>query len=61
MTDRYGKTRIHKIRAAQNALREAIRAEGTPAIQDAWDRLEPWLDMPTDQPMTRPGNVEHDT
>lgn len=61
VTDRYGKTRIHKIRAAQNDLREAIRAEGTPSIQDAWDRLEPWLDMPAAQPMTSPGNVEHDT
>ena len=46
MTDRYGNTRIVKIRAAQNALREAIRAEGTPRIQDAWDRLEPWIDAP---------------
>ena len=44
MTDRYGKTRMGTIRAAVNALRASIRAEGTPAIQDAWDRMEPWID-----------------
>lgn len=44
--DRYGKTRMGKIRAAVENLRKAIRAEGTPAVQDAWDRLEPWIDAP---------------
>lgn len=46
MTERYGKTRLSKIRKAVNELRAAIRAQGTPDIQDAWDRLEPWLDAP---------------
>jgi hypothetical protein len=32
------------IRAAVNELRAAIRAEGTPTVQDAWDRMEPWID-----------------
>lgn len=47
MTDdpaRYGKTRVAKILAAFNELRDACRAEGTPRIQDAFDRYEPWAD-----------------
>lgn len=44
MTTHYGLARITKLRAAVSALRSAIRAEGTPAIQDAWDRVEPWVD-----------------
>lgn len=43
---RYGAVKITKIIAARNALREAIRAEGTPRIQEAWDRLEQWIDSP---------------
>lgn len=43
MTDRYGQTRVVEIRAAIDDLRKACRNEGTPAVQDAWDRLEPWL------------------
>lgn len=48
MTDapRYGATKITKIISARNELREAIRAEGTPRIQEAWDRLEQWIDAP---------------
>lgn len=26
-------------------LRRAIRAEGTPAVQDAWDKLEPHVSI----------------
>ena len=45
MTDEtYGHTKIAKLRAAVNGLRAAIRSEGTPAIQDAWNRAEPWID-----------------
>ena len=46
MTDkqRHGNVRISKVIAAESELREAIRNEGTPRIQDAWDRCEPWLD-----------------
>lgn len=40
----YGRTKLSKLRAAVNDLRTAIRAEGTPAVQDAWDRAEPWID-----------------
>lgn len=45
MTERYGQTRISKIYAAFNELRRVIRKEGTPDIQDAWDRVEPCLDI----------------
>lgn len=52
-TDRYGSVRIYKIRQAQADLRRAIRREGTPAVQEAWDRLEPWIDAPVwrDEPV----------
>ena len=46
MSDRYGRVKISKIIAARNELRRLIQAEGTPAIQDAWDRLEQWIDSP---------------
>lgn len=44
MTERYGNTKITKLRKAVEDLRQAIRKKGTPAIQDAWDRAEPWID-----------------
>lgn len=44
MTNRYGMTKFITIRKRVNALRRAIRSEGTPAIQNAWDRLEPFVD-----------------
>ena len=44
MAERYGKTRIVKLRQATNELRAAIAAEGTPRIQAAWDRAEQWVD-----------------
>lgn len=44
MKPRYGNVRIVKLRAAVNTLRKAIQKEGTPDIQDAWDRCEPWVD-----------------
>lgn len=42
--DRFGNRRVPRMLADINALRQAIRAEGTPAIQDAWDRVEPHID-----------------
>ena len=42
--DRYGRTNIAKIRAAVNALRDAIRSGDPEAIEAAWDRCEPWVD-----------------
>lgn len=44
IVERYGNTKIVKLRRAVDDLRQAIRNEGTPAIQDAWDRAEPWVD-----------------
>ena len=44
MSERYGDVRVSKIIAAFNELREACRAEGTPRIQEALDRYEPWAD-----------------
>lgn len=43
--DRYGNRRISKMYAEIEALRQAIRAEGTPAIQDAWDKVEQHIDF----------------
>jgi hypothetical protein len=39
----YGKARIVTLRKAVDELRQACRQEGTPRIQDAIDRAEPWI------------------
>lgn len=44
MSDRYGKRLIVTLYAQINDLRRAIRAEGTPRIQDAWDKVEEHID-----------------
>jgi len=44
MTDRYGKRNIPKMIRQIDELRRAIRSEGTPAIQDAWDKVEEHID-----------------
>lgn len=41
---RYGRRNVPKMIAQIEALRRAIRAEGTPAIQDAWDKVEEHID-----------------
>lgn len=41
---RYGRRDVPKMIAQIDALRKAIRAEGTPAIQDAWDAVEEHID-----------------
>jgi hypothetical protein len=46
MTQRYGHVKIATIMATRNELRKAIQEEGTPRIQDLWDRLEQWIDSP---------------
>ena len=43
--DRYGQRTPAKIYNRINDLRKAIRAEGTPAIQDAWDHVEQFVDV----------------
>jgi hypothetical protein len=44
MTEKYGNRNVPKMIAEIEVLRQAIRAEGTPAIQDAWDRVETHID-----------------
>ena len=41
---RFGIRRVDRMYADINKLRRAIRAEGTDAIQDAWDRVEECID-----------------
>jgi hypothetical protein len=44
MTAKYGNRNVPKMIREIDTLRAAIRAEGTPAIQDAWDRVEQHID-----------------
>lgn len=44
LTERYGRRNIAKMYAEVRTLRNAIRAEGTPAIQAAWDAVEEHID-----------------
>lgn len=44
MTNKYGNRRIITMYAEIQVLRTAIRAEGTEAIQNAWDRVEEHID-----------------
>lgn len=41
---KYGNRNVPKMIRQIDALRKAIRAEGTPAIQDAWDAVEEHID-----------------
>ncbi|WP_155987321.1 hypothetical protein [Paracoccus pantotrophus] len=45
MSERYGNRKVSKMYAQINELRKAIRAEGSPAIQDAWDKVEEHIDF----------------
>ena len=45
MTTRYGNRTIIRMFNQINALRKAIRKEGTPAIQEAWDKVEEHIDF----------------
>jgi hypothetical protein len=44
MTAKYGNRNVPKMIREIDTLRAAIRAEGTPAIQDAWDTVEQHID-----------------
>lgn len=44
MTALYGRAKIVTLRRDVNALRRAIRTEGTTSVQDAWDKVERWVD-----------------
>ena len=41
---KYGNRNVPKMIAEVEVLRKAIRAEGTPAVQDAWDAVEEHID-----------------
>lgn len=45
MTERYGNRRVPKMLAQVNAHRAAVAAEGTPLIQDTWDKIEEHIDF----------------
>ena len=57
MTDRYGRVKFCTIYKAKDDLRKAIQDEGTERIQEAWDRLEQWIDSP---PMMPPAGERGD-
>lgn len=44
MTEKYGNRNVPKMIRQVEQLRAAIRAEGTPAIQEAWDLVEEHID-----------------
>ena len=44
-SQKYGKRNVSKMIAQIDALRKAIRSEGTPNIQDAWDAVEEHIDF----------------
>lgn len=44
LVKKYGNRNVSKMLRQINALRAAIRAEGTPAIQSAWDAVEEHID-----------------
>ena len=44
VTQRYGNRRVPRMYAKVEELRQIIRKEGTPAIQEAWDQIEPIID-----------------
>ena len=41
---RFGNRRVDRMYAEINKLRQAIRSEGSEALQDAWDRVEERID-----------------
>jgi len=42
---KYGRRNIPKMYAQINILRSAIKEEGTPTIQAAWDKVEEHIDF----------------
>ena len=45
MTAKYGRRNVPKMIGQVDALRHAIRAEGSPLVQDAWDAVEEHIDF----------------
>lgn len=44
-TAKYGNRNVPKMYGQINTLRALIRSEGSPAIQEAWDEIEPHIDF----------------
>lgn len=44
MSEKYGNRNVAKMIRQMEELRSAIRSEGTPAIQAAWDLVEEHID-----------------
>ena len=44
MTAKYGSRNVPKMIRQIEDLRQVIRSEGTPAIQNAWDKVEEHID-----------------
>lgn len=55
---RYGTTRVGKILAAYNDLRNAVRTGDMVAANEALDRYEPWADYVFAPPKTAQGVTE---
>ncbi len=51
----WGDRPFSELYAAANALRIAIRQEGSPQIQSAWDEVEPFFDIILARPKPQPG------
>jgi hypothetical protein len=47
--ERYGNTRVSKVRGAYNDPRSAVRSGDLVAAQGAFDRYEPWADYVFDK------------
>lgn len=45
MTAKYGNRNVAKMIRQVDDLRRAIRSEGTPLIQEAWDKVEEHIDF----------------
>jgi hypothetical protein len=43
--ERYGQRRVPKMYAQVNAHRAAVAAEGTPLVQETWDKIEEHIDF----------------
>ena len=45
MNEKYGNRSVAKMYRQINDLRRLISSEGTPSIQDAWDKVEEHIDF----------------
>ncbi len=55
MSDRYGNRSIARMYNDITKHRAAVRSEGTPAIQETWDRVEEFVDYVFKRDMQKGG------